>query len=136
MKKPIPKSPPGTSAKSPGKSTPLPIPEIIGKVSDTFSAVSGVLTEIQKTKQVIANAEVQKFNAREETHRTLIKAGERHHELDNAELDSQRRHTQAMAELQLRADQLAYERGVIRQHVEKDITNAEDRLAPPDGGKQ
>jgi tRNA G18 (ribose-2'-O)-methylase SpoU len=136
MKKPVPKNPAGTPAKIPGKSTPLPIPEIVGKMSDTVGAISGLLGEMQKTKQVVVNAEVEKFKSREETHRTLVKAGERHHELDNAELDSQRRHQQAMAEVQLRAEQYAIERDLIRQRVEKDITVAEDRIVPPLGGQE
>lgn len=135
MKKPVPKKSPQTPSKAPGIMAALPVTEIIGRVSDTVGAIYALRGEEQKTKQVIATMDTRKFEAREETHRTLIKAGERHHELDNAELDSERQHKQAMAELQLRAEHLAHERELVRQQAEKDITDTDDCRTLPHNRK-
>jgi hypothetical protein len=111
----------------------LPIGEIVGKVSDTVGSVSNFLAEVQRTKQVVANAELEKVKAVEETRRVLGQADVRHHELDNIDRQGERDHAQVMARLQLHAQELADARAQSRDRLEKEINQVEDRLIPPRG---
>jgi len=132
MRKPGSGRPSGSPTKKPGP-TPLPIGEIATSVGGAVTSLAGAYAEHQRTKQVVAQADLDKTVAVEETRRVLGDIDARRHALQVQDNIHARDHEYRMAELQVRAEENADARAQRLQRAEKVIGEVTEHLPAPQG---